>query len=203
VNTDETGREHFFPWMTVDPVTGIVYVVYYDRRDTDGDGTDVYVSRSTDGGGSFTDMKVSALTFTPEASAFFGDYTAIAARGGKVYPAWMRMDAGVLSVWTAPFVDSAGASVKPFVPSGYALSQNYPNPFNPSTTIQFQTPRDGDVRLVVYDLLGREVTRLVDGFRPAGVYPVTFNAANLSSGFYFYRLTAAGFSSKKSMVHLK
>jgi hypothetical protein len=205
VNTDMTDREHFFPWMTVDPVTGVVHVIFYDRRETDGDGTDVYAAHSSDGGETFTDFKVSTSPFIPDSAVFFGDYTGIAARDGKVYPVWMRMDYNVLSVWTAPFADSSGRSGRPgsVIPSTFALFQNYPNPFNPSTTISYQVPRAGDVRLVVYDLLGREVIRLADGQKAAGFYRATFNAAQFSSGAYFYRLTAAGYAAQKSMLHLK
>ncbi len=204
VNTDGTDREHFFPWMTVDPLSGVVYVVYYDRRETDGDMTDVYVSRSSDGGKSFADFRVSATPFTPDSAVFFGDYTGIAARGGKVCPVWMRMDSGELTIWTAPFVDTLFVPPPgPAVPSYFALSQNYPNPFNPSTTIAYQIPRVSYVRLSVYDLLGREVTRLVDGPQAAGFYAPVFNATHLASGVYFYKLSAEGYSEEKSMVFLK
>ena len=59
------------------------------------------------------------------------------------------------------------------------------------------------VRLSVYDILGREVARLVDGAQPAGFYHLTFNASQFASGIYFYRMTAAGYSAQKSMIHLK
>jgi hypothetical protein len=191
--------------MTVDPLTGVVHVIYYDRRGTDGDGTDVYVSHSSDGGETFTDLKVSANSFTPDPTVFFGDYTGIAARDGRVCPVWMRMDNNVLSIWTAPYTDSSGRGGKPGpgVPSAFALFQNYPNPFNPSTTISYQIPGGGDVRLVVCDLLGREVARLFDGARSAGSYQATFNASHLSSGIYFCRLSAAGFSAQRAMIFLK
>jgi len=204
VNTDQTDREHFFPWMSVDPLTGNVYVVYYDRRDTEDDGTDVYVARSSDGGRSFVDLRVSTATFVPDSTVFFGDYTGIAARGGRVYPVWMRMDQNVMSVWAAPYIDTllAGPPAPP-VPPEFALAQNYPNPFNPVTTIAFQTPRGADVRLAVFDLLGREVARLADGPRSAGFYSVPFNASRLASGVYFYRLSAPGYSAQKAMVYLK
>ena len=117
VNTDRTDREHFFPWMSVDPLTGRVYVVYYDRRETTGDGTDVYVARSADGGQSFTDLKVSETSFIPDSGVFFGDYTGIAARGGIVYPVWMRMDAGELTIWSAPYVDTLIVAPPPPAPA--------------------------------------------------------------------------------------
>jgi hypothetical protein len=102
VNGDISGRDQFFSWMSVDPENGDVYVVYYDRRNTVSDLTDVFVSRSTDGGNTFTDIKVSESSFFPTSGTFFGDYTGIDARGGKVYPIWMRLDTTRMSVWTAP-----------------------------------------------------------------------------------------------------
>jgi hypothetical protein len=76
------------------------------------------------------------------------------------------------------------------LPKEYRLYDAYPNPFNPSTTIRFDLPKASDATLIVYDLLGREVTRLTEGRKLAGSYEVTFNAEHLASGVYFYRLTA-------------
>jgi hypothetical protein len=91
------------------------------------------------------------------------------------------------------------------VPQSFTLNQNYPNPFNPTTVLSYQLPVAGNVRLVVYDLLGREVGVLVNGRMAAGSHDVTWNAANLSSGVYFYRLSVKDgektlFSSVKKMV---
>jgi hypothetical protein len=83
------------------------------------------------------------------------------------------------------------------------LEQNYPNPFNPSTTIRYQIPSSGIVRLTVHDQLGREVARLVDGFETAGRHSVTFEAAGLASGCYYYRLIAGDFTWQRVMVLLK
>jgi len=203
VNTDLTPREHFFPWMTVDPVTGSVYVVFYDRRETQGDATDVYVASSTDGGASFTDSRVSDSSFIPQADVFFGDYTGIAARGGMVYPVWMRMDAGVTSVRTAPYVDPGARVPSPPGPAAFALFQNYPNPFNPSTVIAYTVPAEADVRLDVFDVLGRLVAVLAEGVVAPGSYRAFFNASQLASGVYYCRLTAPGFTAEKTMIHIK
>ena len=89
------------------------------------------------------------------------------------------------------------------VPSKFELSQNYPNPFNPSTKINFDLAKDGKVNLKIYDMLGREVSTLVNEFRTAGYYTIDFNASALSSGVYFYRITTEDFSAIKKMVLMK
>ena len=89
------------------------------------------------------------------------------------------------------------------LPRQFMLAQNYPNPFNPSTTIKYELPKASEVRLSVYDLLGREVSVLVNEKRDAGVHEVKFNGANLASGVYFYRLRAGDFVQSKRLVLLK
>ena len=89
------------------------------------------------------------------------------------------------------------------VPSEFALSQNYPNPFNPSTKIDYDIATDGNVSVVLFDMSGREVAKLVNDFKTAGYYTVSFNASNLSSGMYFYRISANNFSQTKKMVLVK
>lgn len=85
----------------------------------------------------------------------------------------------------------------------YALEQNYPNPFNPSTTIKFQLPKDGFVTLKVYDILGKEITTLLNEEKSQGKYEVTFDASNLSSGVYIYKLQAGDFVNSKKMLMIK
>jgi len=83
------------------------------------------------------------------------------------------------------------------------LVQNYPNPFNPSTTIHYEIPNNGFVTLKVYDILGREVKTLVNQYESKGRYDVNFNAVNLASGIYIYRLQSGSFISTKKMLLLK
>jgi hypothetical protein len=78
------------------------------------------------------------------------------------------------------------------IPKDFSLAQNYPNPFNPSTKIEFAMPVNGNVKLVIYDITGREVQNLVSEFKPAGYYSVQFNASSLSSGMYIYKLSVSG-----------
>ena len=89
------------------------------------------------------------------------------------------------------------------IPAEFILEQNYPNPFNPSTTIRFQVPNSSFVNLKMYDIIGNEVATLVNERKPAGSYEVEFNAANLSSGIYFYKLQTGAFVETKKMILLK
>ena len=89
------------------------------------------------------------------------------------------------------------------LPKAVHLNQNYPNPFNPVTTIEYSLPRSGDVTLIIYNLLGEEVTRLVDRFQQAGEHRLAWNASNVSSGIYFYRLGIGNFVETKKMILLK
>jgi hypothetical protein len=88
-------------------------------------------------------------------------------------------------------------------PTTFSLSQNYPNPFNPSTKITYSVKSSGKVSLVVYDVLGREVSVLVNGVQKAGNHQVTFSGSNLASGIYFYRLESLGQTITKKMVLMK
>ncbi|MBN2572415.1 MAG: T9SS type A sorting domain-containing protein [Ignavibacteriales bacterium] len=85
----------------------------------------------------------------------------------------------------------------PEIPSEDGLKQNYPNPFNPKTTINYNLKVNSKVILKIYDLLGREITTLVDGEFSAGRHTEIFNAVNLSTGVYFYKLEAVGIDGSK------
>ncbi len=89
------------------------------------------------------------------------------------------------------------------VPEKYELIQNYPNPYNPSTKIRFALPKQGHVALKIYDILGREISTLVNEVKQAGTYTVDFNGSGLTSGVYFYRIESGNFSDVKRMVLIK
>jgi hypothetical protein len=88
-------------------------------------------------------------------------------------------------------------------PVSFILYQNYPNPFNSTTLIKYTIPQSGDVTLKVFDLLGNEISILVDNYRTAGSYEVIFQAENLSSGIYFYQLQADDFIATKKLILFK
>lgn len=155
---------------------------------------------------------VSAATFIATNSITAGPNFTIAGSGdvtfhtnGRIY-----LRSGIVIVRGGRFRstrDSAMVDVRPqtnpSVPFEFALRQNYPNPFNPTTTFTFDLPSSSHVALVVYDILGREVARLVNETLPAGKYARTFNASGLASGVYIYRLTAGEYSDTKRMLLLK
>ena len=297
VNDDNTARHQFFVWSTIDLSTGHLWFVFYDRRNTTGSATDVFVAKSTDGGTTFENFKVSESSFTPTSSVFFGDYTNIAAWNGKIYPIWMRLQGGQLSVWIVKIQDlipvelnSFAADVKQgkvflswetatelnnlgffierrnidpaetetewieigfkegrgnsternlyrfedyplydgtyhyrlrqidydgsfeysnevevnlFSVKSFELSQNYPNPFNPTTTISFQLPEASFITLKVFDALGTEVATIAEGRYPAGVHEVNFNAENISSGLYMYRIISGTNELTRKMMVVK
>jgi len=89
------------------------------------------------------------------------------------------------------------------MPVKYSLIQNYPNPFNPVTSIKYSLPRSGFVSLKIYDVLGKEIIKLVNEYKQAGNYKVDFEASNISSGIYFYKLESANFSATKKMILIK
>ena len=108
--------------------------------------------------------------------------------------------------WTntgEPFEDWLISIHEEAVPDVFALGQNYPNPFNPMTMVSFSLPENARIHLVVYDLLGRQVATLINGWRDAGVHEVVFDAADLASGIYLYHLEAKDFASTGKMVLMK
>ncbi|HQF43480.1 MAG TPA: YCF48-related protein, partial [Ignavibacteriaceae bacterium] len=94
-------------------------------------------------------------------------------------------------------------NVEVSMPLEFSLEQNYPNPFNPSTTIKYSIAEDGYIKLSVYNLLGEEVTNLVNGQQKAGRYEIDFNAGTLASGVYIYRLETSNFISSKKLMLMK
>jgi hypothetical protein len=89
------------------------------------------------------------------------------------------------------------------LPNDFSLAQNYPNPFNPTTTIDYDLPQAADVKLQVFDIIGREVDLLVGGRQEAGHHSVIWDGADRSSGMYFYKIQAGDFSETKKMLLLK
>ena len=102
VNDDKSERDQFFTWMSCDPATGYLYTIFYDRRDTEGTATEVYMACSKNGGKKWKNVKISEKPFYCNPLIFFGDYNNIDAYQGRVRPIWTRLDSdGTMSIWTA------------------------------------------------------------------------------------------------------
>ena len=87
--------------------------------------------------------------------------------------------------------------------NGYSLEQNYPNPFNPSTKIKYTIKESGFVTIHLFDIFGREVRKLVNTFQPIGNYEITFDAKDLTSGVYYYKININEFTATKKMLLMK
>lgn len=94
-------------------------------------------------------------------------------------------------------------SLSTAIPDNYNLYQNYPNPFNPNSKIKFALPKNSFVKIIIYDLLGKEIETIVNGQLSAGVYETYFDGTGLSTGVYFYRLTTEDYSETKNMMLIK
>ncbi|HEY5122662.1 MAG TPA: T9SS type A sorting domain-containing protein [Ignavibacteria bacterium] len=150
------------------------------------------VYRSTDNGVSWTQVnngftnnnRINALAIDGAGFIYSG------LNGGSVYKSLQSTTISIKNISSE-------------IPSGYSLHQNYPNPFNPTTKIKFDLPKNGFVKLVIYDLLGKEIEILVNEKQSPGTYEVTFNASEYPSGVYFYRLTTENYSETKKMILIK
>ena len=132
----------------------------------------------------------------------FYSYTDKSALSGKYYYRLKQVD------FDGTYQYLKSVEIDMGLPTNYSLDQNYPNPFNPSTTIRFALPMNAKVNIKLYNTLGQEVANIFNSDLNAGIHETTFNASNLSSGVYFYRLEARGvdgsnFVSTKRMLLMK
>jgi len=218
VNQDplNNGKLQILPAIRVDENGGI-NVIYYDNRNISLDSSQIYLSRSTNGGNNWSDYLVSDHNFKPKGiagagSGNQGDNIGITSGNNKLWPVWMDDITGIFQVWTAPIdLNTIGIrQISSNTPDRFSLSQNYPNPFNPNTKINYKLPasRQGGqitnyVSLKIYDALGNEVMTLVNQKQNAGTYEVEFDGTGFSSGIYFYKIETANFAETKRMVLLK
>ena len=202
VNDDITNSDHRFPRVITDS-SGTIYAVWQDGRN-DNSTPDIYGAYSMDGGVSFSaNLKINSV---PGKANYGHKYPALTVTD-KVYVAWQGTIA-TLSGWQIYFSKSSLAtSVEEqkltSFPTGFVLEQNFPNPFNPSTNIKFYLPSRAFVSLKVFDLIGRELGTLVLEELSAGNHSRQWNAANIPSGAYFYRLQAGQLTLTKKLVLLR
>jgi hypothetical protein len=205
VNDDTSNKHQFFNYITIDQVTGKVYVIFYDRRNYSNTNTDVYLAISGDGGETFINYLISETPFIPFSTIFFGHYIGVAAQNDKVYATWMRMDDGELSLWGAP-IDPTTVRIATENAIPLSLSQNSPNPFRENTFFSFKLESTSLVTLVVTDIFGKTVATLISGeTKPAGKHVVHFSPEkwDLPSGIYQYSLITNSKTVTKKMIYAR
>jgi hypothetical protein len=211
VNQDplNNGKFQYFPAIHIDDGGG-VNVLYYDDRNTTVDSASVYLSRSTNGGTTWTDYEVSDHNFLPQpigglGQGYQGDNIGLASVGDTLWPVWMDNSSGIYQVWTCPIdIPSLGTDVEPGPgPLSFELKQNYPNPFNPQTVVEFALEDGGDVKLEVFNLLGELVSKPIDTRLDRGTYRFALDASGWANGVYLYQLRTADRVALKKMVLIK
>jgi hypothetical protein len=178
-----------------------VHTVWQDNRDGN---YEIYYKRSTDGGVSWeTDTRLTNNT----AGSW---YPSIAVSGSIVHTVWSDDRDGNDEIYYKrnPTGNVGIQNISTEIPSAFSLEQNYPNPFNPTTKIRFAIPSNvkgqtSNVKITIYDALGREITSLVNEQLVPGTYEADWNASNYPSGVYFYKLTAGDFVETKKMLLTK
>ena len=155
-------------------------------------GTDYGVFLSTNNGSRWMEVDSGLMNYIVVHSLAVSGTNLFAGTGGS-------------GVWRRPLSEMATSveRVSTDIPTLFSLSQNYPNPFNPATTISFSLPSRSFVTLKVFDILGKEVSTLVSQELPSGAYSRQWNATNISTGVYFYRLQAGTYSETKKLLLLR
>ncbi len=153
----------------------------------------------TDPSGEYTDFRQdsSFVNFN------FNEKTIDMSGGG--YPGFVGLTDSLQLIYEgfAKLTDAEEHQINTAIPQQYSLPQNYPNPFNPTTTIEFKIPETSNVSLKIYDVTGREVADLVNEVKVAGNYKMNFNASNLASGVYFYRIQVEASESSSGQAFIK
>ena len=140
-------------------------------------------------------------------SSSYHSWTYLTVPGGTSVPGWFYLTNGSGSIYLyhiRAYVGFAGTTkVVELTPNNFKLEQNYPNPFNPATRIQYSLEKAGNTKLVVYDMMGREVKTLLNDYQTSGTHEISFDAADFSSGVYYYKLQNNDMTSIKKMVLMK
>lgn len=184
VNNDGPGKQQFFSSMTVDQVTGYIWVVFYDRREYTDARTDVYMAVSKNGGESFDNFKLSETPFLPDEGIFFGDYTGVSAHNNIVRPIWTRLDQNKLSIWTAIVDINTTSTISQIIPKDDTSIA--PNPAKNKAFYSFSVHNQDIVKISLKDFNGNFIAVLKKGMYPPGKYieEIDTNKLNLPAGVY-------------------
>ena len=186
VNNDSAMNHHFFPSMAIPiPLLDISFLPFMTGGNYLDSETDVYLARSTDGGQSFDNTRISQSAFGPDSGVFFGDYIHIAAYNRKVFPIWMRMDDSLLSVWTAIVQDTGTLTETPTNSVTIEATGSIELP-----GIDFTIAEYGHVDIGLFDVLpAGEISTILDGTYGAGEYRIPI-PQSIVNGSYFAQMTS-------------
>jgi len=193
VNNDDTKRHQFFTWMDIDQTNGNLAFVFYDRRNYEGNYTDVYFAYSDDGGATFLNKKISDSPFLPVKSIFFGDYTNIVAHNNIIRPIWTRLHEGQLSIWTelTPLETNLVVGNDALTSTQTNQIKQYPNPAAQMSYVSFKLHTTSNVSLSLFDQEGRMISAIMNNEKMEyGKYiiPINVSELKLTDGIYFAKL---------------
>lgn len=201
---------HFKPWIECD-FYGTIHLIWYDTRgyyaNSNTGRKATYYTYSTNRGLSWAPEERISDTTDAFANSLYGHYQTFTTDSFRVYSAWGDLRNGVNNIniyysWRSlPVLSGVVAGID--TPKEHKLSQNYPNPFNPLTTISYELPVQSNIKIIIYDVLGRVVKRLVNGIQKAGKYSVTWDAAENAGGIYFYEFQTENYKETRKMILLK
>ena len=190
--------------------TPVLFLSYYYKHTID-TVDNAYIDVSSDGGTTWSSAKFYNLTKTTWTKDYL-DITALAGSSSNMKFRFSMISNGTVTA-DGIYIDNirlAGYNLTPTgintglqAPAEYMLSQNYPNPFNPVTSINYSIATAGNVKLTIFDLLGKEVSVAVNEYKTAGNYSVNFNGGSLSSGMYYYKLESGNYSETRKMMLIK
>ncbi|MCI0449631.1 MAG: T9SS type A sorting domain-containing protein [Chlorobi bacterium] len=204
---DVTALNQYWPAVQCD-TSGNLYVIYYDTR-LGSTQINSWIAYSTDLGNNWVNQRLSDSSFTnssPNSDVRFGDYIGIDAFAGKVIPVWTDQRAGTPNqeIYSANLSGLIGINpVSGNIPAVFRLYQNYPNPFNPKTRIDIDIPKPSYVKVTVFDVLGKEVSKPVNENLSGGKYSIEFDGSRLTSGIYFFKIETESFIDTKKMILIK
>lgn len=199
VNQDGTAPENiqYFPGIHVDRFGGL-NIIYYDDRNTSSDSAGVFLSRSQDGGSSWTDYEISDHNFKPVAigglgQGYQGDNIDLTSTYETLWPVWMDNSSGMYQVWSVPLhfsdLNSIGEAGNRHQ-ARFTLKQNQPNPFGSHTWIEFDLKRSAHIKLMVHDQEGNEIALLIDKYMQKGQHRIRLDRERIHSpGTYFITLS--------------
>ncbi len=205
-DTQLRGSYNFSKFPSVTVSGSVVHVVWEDNRDQN---YEIYYKQSTDGGTNWgADTR---LTYNSAMSRFSSVSVSGSPPMADVHVVWSDYRDGNSEIYYKP--NPTGnpigiININSEIPKDFRLEQNYPNPFNPKTIIKFQIPNSSDLKLIIFDILGREVKSLVNELQDAGYKEVIWdgndkNGLSVSSGVYFYKIEAGTFTDIKKMVLIR